>query len=189
MNAHHRLGSSTQVVIVLLGLSIVAQPTAAQKKTNSTPRWEQETVSPIGKWPDFKVGKGKCIHVWYESNAWHFRCTSGIVARSVDGIIKLDKGQLEVIGGDGRLEERNAKGKLKNANQADYIQLTPQGLAFRFNVTARSLDGLDFVAPKQATSIHFDFEMDGDKQADYIFIGAKGEHPRKPAFSLPAHPR
>ena len=65
--------------------------------------------------------------------------------------------------------------------------MTPRGAVFRFQAAGK-LDGLDFTVPKEAKTIHFEFVVDNDPRAEYIFIGATGGHPSKSAFTLPAHP-
>ena len=108
-------------MVVIAG--VIGKPcdALAQKKSTvrlATPKLLHENVSPIGKSPKFKVGQDKHIHVWFENDVWHFRCTTGIVPRQIDGIVTVDKGQVQIVGGEGQYEELGPQGKLTNAKEA-----------------------------------------------------------------------
>ena len=145
-------------------------------------------ASPFGRWPQFAAGQKRRVHVWYEEGIWHFRCTCGINATAFDGTITLDKGRLQIVGGDGEFEQKDATGSVKNPRKADYLEQTPNGIAFRFQCVG-NLDGLDFTVPKEAKTIDFAFLVNNESKAEFIFIGAAGTNPSKAKFTLSAHPK
>ena len=179
--------------VALLGMALLLgspQSGWAQKAKDSLfppDKAGLELVSPLGRWPDFASGQKRRVHVWYAEASWHFRCTCGSNATTFDGAVTLDKGGIQILGGDGELEQRGADGNVKNPNKADYVRLTPNGMGFRFQSFGK-LDGLDFTVPKEAKKIRFEFVVNNESKAEYIFIGATGAHPSEAAFTLKAHP-
>jgi hypothetical protein len=177
------------IVMSLFVVASAAEHCVAQKrKSKLVPSASTiENVSPIGRWAEFSAGQKRRVHLWYEEGVWRFRCTCGINATVFDGSATVDKGTIQIVGGDGDFEQRGKAGKLLNPKNADYVQFGPAGMAFRFQCVGK-LNGLDFTAPKEAKTIRFEFVVNGESKAEYIFIGAVGANPSKSSFLLPAHP-
>jgi hypothetical protein len=175
--------------MVCLSVAFLASIATAVAQTVLVPPTKEqvEWISPKGRWPEFEQGQQRRVHVWYDENqVWHFRCTARNPI-TFDGTVTLDKGRLQIVGGDAAREQRGKEGKVTNPGKADYVRLTPRGVAFRFNARG-TLDGLDFVVPKEAKTVRFEFVVNGERKAEYIFVGSEGAHPSAPAFVLPAHP-
>jgi hypothetical protein len=166
------------VVIVAMAQNAIAQ------KAKVAPI---EAVSPVGRWAEFAAGQKRRVHVWYSDGVWHFRCTCGVNPTVFDGTVTLDKGSAQIVGGEGEFEQRGKAGKVTNPKNADYVQAMPGGIGFRFQCIGK-LNGLDFTVSKEAKTIRFEFAVNNESKAEYIFIGASGAQPVSAAFNLPAHP-
>jgi hypothetical protein len=138
------------------------------------------TISPEGRWSRFEQGQKRRVHVWHDDQGWHIRCTCNRKEPTeFVGKVTVDKPPLKLTSGDAE--------KARKARKADFIQKVRNGLAFRFK-TSGKLDGIDFNVPREATILQFEFRVDRDNKAEYIFIGRTGQHPRAATFALPANP-
>ena len=178
-----------RAALIVVAVASLVQPVAAQKRKSKLAPAEStvEIVSPNGRWAEFAAGQKRRVHVWHEDGVWHFRCTCGVNATTFDGGVSVDKGDVQIVGGEGDFEQRGKAGKVLNPKNADYVQMLPNGMRFKFQCVGK-LNGLDFRVPKEAKTIRFEFLVNNEAKAEYIFIGAVGANPSKPAFLLPAHP-
>lgn len=126
----------------------------------------------------FKQGMKACYAVWREEGVWHLRATSKAEKRFT-GTVRCDLDR--IVGRFDGLE--NAK-KPKND---DWVSAHADGKGFDFQfVTGGAVDSLEFKVGPKAESVSFDLLVGGDDDPEKILIGAKGRHPAKAKFTLPA---
>jgi hypothetical protein len=177
--------AASSLVVAAAGLAS-GQDKVEQKVAAKAAEWKPD---PVGRWPKFEQGQKRRVHVWFEDEVWHLRCTCSKNDKSrFDGTVTADKGQIRVVGRVGNEPAFDKAGKVSNAKYVDYVQATPNGFAFLIRSSGK-LDGIDFTAPKEAKTIRFQILVDRDPLAAYIFVGPKGEHPKEAEFVLDAHPK
>jgi hypothetical protein len=144
---------------------------------------EEKEPKPAGRPKQFTQGKGTMYAVWYEDGIWKLRTTApeGKGKKAFTGTITVE--------GDRLIGDFSALEKAKNAGKADWALIGNGGrsLSFQF-ATFGATDGIDFKVGPKAKSITFHLKCGGDDDPKIIFIGAKGQHPAKALFTLPATP-
>jgi hypothetical protein len=148
---------------------------------------DNETMDPRGKPKGFEPGKGAMFAVWFDMGEWHLAVTS------MPG--SQNKGQPTImtgsvwVEGDKVIGDWKALEKSKNPRNADFV--TPHkdgnGFDFKFAVGGK-VDAVKFKGGPNATGIKFKLAVEGRQQPGFVYIGAKGEHPTKAEFTLPAKP-
>lgn len=126
----------------------------------------------------FKQGMKACFAVWREEGVWHLRATSK-AEKKFTGSVRCDADRIV-----GRFDGLESAKKPKNA---DWVSPHADGKGFDFQfVTAGAVDGLEFKVGPKAESVTFDLLVGGDDDPQKILVGAKGLHPDKAKFTLPA---
>jgi hypothetical protein len=144
----------------------------------------RDTPDPVGRPAAFRQGRGAMFGVWYQEGYWHLSMTS----KERKGR-KVFTGAVSVAG-DRLAGQVEGLEMAKNLKKADWIFPRPGGRGFDFRfVTAGATDGVRFNVGKKATTVTFELHVGGDSDPTQILIGAKGTHPDKATFTLPAHPK
>jgi hypothetical protein len=149
---------------------------------------ETEAIDPRGKPKQFEPGKGAMFAVWFDRGEWHLAVTS-LPPKQNKGQPTVMSGSVWVEGdkvtGDWKVLEKN-----KDIRKADFItpHVNGQGFDFKFGVSGR-VDAIVFKAGDKAETIKFKLAVEGRQQPSFILIGAKGAHPSKAEFTLPARPK
>jgi hypothetical protein len=148
---------------------------------------DNETMDPRGKPKQFEAGKGAMFAVWFERGEWHLAVTS-LPPKQNKGQPTIMTGSVWVEGdkviGDWKALEKN-----KDIRKADFITPHPneKGFDFKFGVAGK-VDAIVFKGGDKAETIKFKLAVEGRQQPGFVYIGAKGEHPSKAEFTLPARP-
>ena len=145
---------------------------------------DDESLNPIGRPEKFRQGGGDGYALWYDDDEgiWCLRVTSKANTRThFTGTVKVE--------GDKVIGEFQGFEKAKKAKDADWVfpHKDRKGFDFSF-ATFGKTDGVNFKAGKKAESIKFKLLVAGDDAPRRILIGAKGRHPEKATFTLPAVP-
>jgi hypothetical protein len=168
--------------LVLL-LATGAPPEAeAQKKKKKGAAPASGPINPIGRPTAFAAGQPGRLAVWFDDDVWHIRATSKKGVQVIfQGRVEVDEGTI--------LYQGQALDKAKAGEDADWVLPLPKKRGFVFQiVTKGAVDGFSFKASPEVTHVRFKFLTNGDDDAKRIFIGAKGRHPEKETFTLPARP-
>ena len=170
------------VAVVTLALAQAEDASAADRRKKAGPP-KAEEVDPFGRPKLFIQGKRKMYGIWYEDGIWRLRTTSGRGVRvEFLGTVEVDSGRVT--------PDFTALDRSKKRRDADLVRVSKnrRKMDFRF-ITVGLTDGIDFKVDKRTKMVGFKLRTDDDDDPKFILIGAKGEHPAKNVFYLPAHPK
>lgn len=144
--------------------------------------------NPVGfpKQTDVPGGVG-AVRIWFEDGTWHLRTSTENSTGKKDklmtftGSVRCDA-KLTVEGN--KLEKGNGKTSDRFTAHAD-----GKGFDFTFK-TYGATDQANFKVADGGKTLTFKLLIDGEKAPpSRVVIGAKGEHPDKDEFTLPAQPK
>lgn len=141
-------------------------------------------VDPFGRPKQFIQGKRKMYGIWYEDGIWKLRTTSGRgVKIEFVGSVEVDRDRIYADYSALDL------GKGKRRKDGDVVRIANRyrKMTYRF-ITIGLTDGIDFKIGPRAKKVTFNLRVAGDDDPRFILIGAKGAHPEKGVFTLPANP-
>ena len=180
------------VLLALLGgFFVTAQ--AADKNP------EPETADPNGQLKGYKAGEQARYVIWYDGTNWNVHMTSpkndvhafNATIEAVDGkfttaqIVKVDNAPVAK-----KVGKMLIPPPMYTQTELIPIKSGKTGNGFKFvRTTGQGGEvGIQFAANADTTLIKFSLQIDGKDHHDAIFIGAKGAHPAKTSFTLPANP-
>lgn len=165
-------------LVLMLSLVSAAEAKEPVEKAKSTTK----AINPYGRPKDFIQRKGRMYGIWYEDGVWKLQTTSGRrVKIEFLGIVKIDKDKI--------VPDYAALDKGTRPRNRDLVLLSKDRREMKFKfITVGWTDGIDFKVGKKAKTVTFDLRTAGSDDPRYILIGAKGVHPAKGKFTLPAHP-
>lgn len=171
--------------LVLLALSLLALPGEVRAADNKKPAEKPaEKVSEVSMddWGEPKgLKKGESMFwLWYEKEFWYLRTTG-------DKVVHRFQGKLTITGGKlANLTPLNGERKGAVADLFVFNKARDE-MQFDFR-TGTSFDGLNFKPDDNATTLRFEFYLDGTAQKDHIKIGKNSNHPESNVFTVPARP-
>ena len=176
-----RFGRVASVAVFVTALMGIVQTTANVRADDDIQN-KEKSIDPYGRPLEFIQGKKRMYGLWYEDGVWKLRTTSGKGVRvGFHGTVEVD--------GDKVTPDYTALEGVRRSKDSDRVVLSrnQRQMKFRF-ITIGWTDGIDFKVGPKAKTVKFDFRIAGDDDPRGILIGAKGVHPEKSIFTLPAHP-
>ncbi len=138
-----------------------------------------------GKPENYEPGEADQFAVWFDDGQWHLRTTTAKKEHAFKGTITVKGGTVTELKG----HKAERKGKLE-----DRWKLGPKKhqITFEFK-TDEGEDGIDFDITKEADTLTWDLEIEGEKgitkhDKARVFVGKKGQHPDEMPFETKAHP-
>jgi dienelactone hydrolase len=132
-------------------------------------------VDPHGRPKGTNAGEGRRYHLWRDAEGWHLRTlTDGEHEWHFRGTIRVSGGSLDSV--HGVLMEH-----------ADRWMAAPDQKSIMFDFTTKVEDGLSFVIRGGDAVLTFELELgerDPKFEADRVYIGEAGHHPKTNPFKL-----
>jgi hypothetical protein len=147
----------------------------AAKKSESTSKSGE--INPWNRPEGSIVEKSARFYVWYDGNGWHLRSCSQR-ARRFHGTIKVKDATIKSCAPVGLGKEQKDAWSVDDARSL---------LKFDFQTSTKS-DGLDIRLQGDSGEMEFELQIDGEKRANFVFIGKEEKHPPRNPFTLPAVP-
>jgi dienelactone hydrolase len=139
-------------------------------------------ADPHGRPEGVHAGEGRRYQLWADAEGWHLRTIAGPDHEvHFRGTIAVKGGSLDAV--HGVLTESKGKG-------ADRWMAGPDQKSIVFDFATRDQDGMSFVVRGKDAMLSFQLEIGEDApkfDADRVFIGKDGHHPKGNPFELEAH--
>jgi hypothetical protein len=145
-----------------------------------------DVPNPVGFPKQVGPGGVGVVRVWYEDGTWHLRTSTDNSEGKKDKLMVFAGS----VRGDTKLSVEGSKLEKGNGKTSDAIVPHKDGKGFDFRfATYGAVDQTDFKVEGKAKTLKFAVQIDGEKApVKRIYIGAEGQHPEKPEFTLPAVP-
>jgi hypothetical protein len=162
---------SQAVGVLAIGLFVlILGPAAGQEPT-------LDDADPAGKPTAFKAGLSPRYVVWQDKDGWHVRVTTNKAKTTFSGRIEPVGGKIAAMGLD-------SGGKAP----PKMMKIDSKAYNLKLTISKGLVNGMDLQFEDTVTAVKFALKVDDAEDAEVIFIGAKGAHPKGATFALPAKP-